>query len=473
MNHETETIKNELLGQKFFFNQENYKMLEKDSICAFFSANKFKWFKTNKTGIDILEKLQGTKTLNEIINEIAEEYELPYEICKKDIIEFCQDLIKRKIIFKDAMESKECEKPYDKIQRLYIDITNECYFTCKYCNKLVTCKKDEIKELSPGSMEKIMQKLSPWLTKSSRVCLTGGEPLLHKDLEQLLNIIIKYTKNIAIWTSGENIEQNINIIKKYCNLVFLSMDTFNQELNNEIRGKGAFETAVNAAKVCDENSIKFLHTITLNKYNVNENLEEFIPFSAKLGSLGVILNQEILIKQNNKKLKEHFNYEKNNYIQFLQAASKKILLVSSWDTKKHRGLGNNFLFLRGIDICRNSLAKIQPKINCSLGINELHISVDEEVFPCHALHIEKLKIDHINNYTLDTEKIIKTREIDKCNECYLNIICLSGCRTSGYYNNEDLYSFFNNCNFEKESLEYSVFRTMSRPLKRKVKKINT
>ena len=55
-------------------------------------------FTLNETGRAIWEKLDGTKSMVEIIEKLTEEFNAPSEDIKKDVLGLAQELLKRNII---------------------------------------------------------------------------------------------------------------------------------------------------------------------------------------------------------------------------------------------------------------------------------------------------------------------------------------------------------------------------------------
>jgi hypothetical protein len=60
-------------------------------------------FSLNKTGIMIWKKLDGSIPLKEVIQDIADDFNAPYEQIKKDVIKLVDDLLKKKLIEKNNL----------------------------------------------------------------------------------------------------------------------------------------------------------------------------------------------------------------------------------------------------------------------------------------------------------------------------------------------------------------------------------
>ena len=78
-------------------------------------------------------------------------------------------------------------------KKIYIEITNICNLKCKFCPETERIKQYmEVEEF-----EKIIKKIYKY---TKLVCLhVKGEPLLHRKLEQILEILEKYNLKANIF----------------------------------------------------------------------------------------------------------------------------------------------------------------------------------------------------------------------------------------------------------------------------------
>ena len=93
-------------------------------------------------------------------------------------------------------------------KKIYIEITNICNLKCKFCPETERAKQYMLAE----DFEKIIKKIYKY---TKLVCLhVKGEPLLHKQLEQILETLEKYNLKANITTNGTLIKNNIEVLKK-------------------------------------------------------------------------------------------------------------------------------------------------------------------------------------------------------------------------------------------------------------------
>lgn len=92
-------------------------------------------------------------------------------------------------------------------KKIYIEITNICNLKCEFC---IPCKR-ELKMISVSDFEEVVKKIHKY---TNVVALhVKGEPLLHKNLKELLSILEKYNLQANITTNGTLIKENLETLK--------------------------------------------------------------------------------------------------------------------------------------------------------------------------------------------------------------------------------------------------------------------
>ncbi len=139
-----------------------------------------------------------------------------------------------------------------KFSNLFIEMTAQnCNLKCKNCYVNVTDKKT--KDFIP--IEKVKQTLSD-MTKNELeyIHLTGAEPMLHPDFNQILRLCLKYS-SVIIHTNALNInDKKARFLRKVeeeneagNEIVFMiSIDHYKEEENDLLRGRGSFRKAIHA-----------------------------------------------------------------------------------------------------------------------------------------------------------------------------------------------------------------------------------
>mgnify|MGYP004456769941 FL=1 len=113
-----------------------------------------------------------------------------------------------------------------KFKKIYIEITNICNLNCSFCSK-----DNRIKEsISLTNMEELLKKINDY---TDYVYLhVKGEPLLHPNLKEILDLCEKYHKKVNITTNATLLKAKEKILSHPAiRQINLSVHSENQEKN--------------------------------------------------------------------------------------------------------------------------------------------------------------------------------------------------------------------------------------------------
>lgn len=171
------------------------------------------------------------------------------------------------------------------LRDLRISVTDRCNFRCDYCmprehfdSKYEFLPKDKI--ISYEEIILVIKSALPLGLKKIRI--TGGEPLIRKDISKLIKMIrdLDDSIDIAMTTNGVLLKKNIDLLKQSgLNRVTVSLDSIDEELFREITDSNfgvndvldGIESAIDAGIEVKINSVI--------KRNLNEN--QLIPLIEK------------------------------------------------------------------------------------------------------------------------------------------------------------------------------------------------
>lgn len=164
----------------------------------------------------------------------------------------------------------------------YLQVCHSCNAKCVMCsiwkNPLLG---------DTGRLHRIIDRLYAlgfeWIT------FWGGEPLLHPDIDEMLQHAKSKGLNIQIITNGSLIKEHINSITGYVDNLVVSIDSGIPEIHDKIRNKkGIFEDAVEGIKAVIQSHIHPNIEIDCTILNENaETLESIIHLSYSLGKIFV------------------------------------------------------------------------------------------------------------------------------------------------------------------------------------------
>ena len=187
-------------------------------------------------------------------------------------------------------------------KKIYIEITNICNLKCKFCPETHR----EKNSMSIEEFEKVIEKIHH---NTNLVTLhVKGEPLLHKNLEEILQILEKYNLKANITTNGTLIKEKLEILKKSKSVRQINFSihsiTQNKKLNKQylqeiFESVEALESKIISYRLWNmqslqENNINSIIIETLEEYYNVKNLKEKLlkNDSVKLKE-NLFINQDI------------------------------------------------------------------------------------------------------------------------------------------------------------------------------------
>jgi len=170
------------------------------------------------------------------------------------------------------------------------DITNRCNRNCRHC---ITADKytDEI-ECSTQERKKLVDKMEKF--GIGRIHLLGGEPLVIKNISELIDYVI--TKNIflSLNTNGFRLCDDENLAKQCSERkvgVSFSLDGVNALTHDKIRGMNSYSEVIaamnNVAKYSSSDNINAIY-MTLSQDNIHSNFEEIFRLAKEFNIYNIV-----------------------------------------------------------------------------------------------------------------------------------------------------------------------------------------
>lgn len=130
------------------------------------------------------------------------------------------------------------------LDTVYLHVTKACNLQCIYC--YFSAGKPMGKELATEEMVLVLQDIR--LLRPKRVVFTGGEPLLRRDIIELVELCksIGFKGHLCITTNGTLINDiNVQGLVHNFHEIRISIDG-PEEINDAMRGKGSFQKVMRA-----------------------------------------------------------------------------------------------------------------------------------------------------------------------------------------------------------------------------------
>lgn len=188
------------------------------------------------------------------------------------------------------MKKNETRKFY--LDQIYFYLTEGCNLACRHCWLTPKHQKDNLAypSLPVRLFKKIVEEAGP--LGLSGIKLTGGEPLLHPKIHEILAFLKARDIPLSLETNGvlctPRLAEDILSCKKP--FIAVSLDGVNAETHEHVRGiKGSFNAAVAGIKNLVKAGAKPQIIMTIMRRNV-EQLENVVRLAESIGAGSVKFN---------------------------------------------------------------------------------------------------------------------------------------------------------------------------------------
>jgi len=154
------------------------------------------------------------------------------------------------------------------------NLTFRCNLRCKYCGAFEATREG----LSTPEVLEGLDGL--WKLGSRWITFGGGEPLLHKDVGEILHHAKRRGFQVYLSTNGALIPGKTEALARVDH-VNLSLDGA-REVNDEVRGKGAFDTTLAAIAACKDLGLPASLQCVLSSYNL-DSVEDVLEIASNDG----------------------------------------------------------------------------------------------------------------------------------------------------------------------------------------------
>ena len=151
-------------------------------------------------------------------------------------------------------------KPYI----LLFTITERCNLRCSYCFGKYYSEKGE---LSYQQIKQIFKEFYDLGVR--RLGISGGEPLLHKDIDKIIKMAVNLGFEVGLNSNGILVPYHLKALRLLNNLS-ISLDGACEKTHDKYRGKGSFKKALAAVEAATLAGIPVHFCCTLTDANLNE-----------------------------------------------------------------------------------------------------------------------------------------------------------------------------------------------------------
>ncbi len=328
---------------------------------------------------------------------------------------------------------------------LYINPTRYCNLCCRHCWIAPPVKEDPGAGDGDMDMEAIIAVIRCARRLGlSQVKLTGGEPMMRKDVSEIIKYCFSKDISVIIETNGTLIDKKTaSMMARYrIAHVSISLDSASEELNDSLRGrKGAYKLAMNGIRNLISEGFSPQVILSLYRENV-EGFSAFMGLMKKLGIKDIKVNTISPVGRGAELLKKGI------------APSVEEILAFAPEVEAARRSFKGSIYL-DVPMAFKSIHEIKMAgcKKCPVK-NILGILSDGTISLCGIGYVDKRvlfgnvnkepsllkKIWEEDPFLRDMREGLPSRLKGICGMCVFKASCLGSCRAEVYYNTGDLFA---------------------------------
>jgi SynChlorMet cassette radical SAM/SPASM protein ScmF len=336
-----------------------------------------------------------------------------------------------------------------KLQTLYFYLTEGCNLRCRHCwiEPPHQSAKRQYPALEPGLLRHILDQAKP--LGLSSVKLTGGEPLMHPRIGEILEILRSEELRFNVETNGVLCTPGLarELVRSGMYHVSVSLDGADAETHEWVRGvEGCFEAALKGIRNLVAAGIRPQVIMTLMRRNVGQ-IERFVHMAESLGASSVKFN---IVQPTARGVKMHQAGE--------TLSIRELIDLGRWVDEGLARSVNMRLFY-GHPAAFRTLGRMFGRDGCGIcGIKGiLGVLADGSYALCGIGEtVQELIFGHASKDSLPDvwygDPILREiregmpRKLEGvCGDCLMKGVCLGSCIAQNYYRSRNLWAPFWYC----------------------------
>lgn len=169
------------------------------------------------------------------------------------------------------------KSPEPSLRYLELQITDKCNLRCKHC--FLETHKQSFSELSARQIHAILKEFEEM--QGLRVLITGGEPLVHRQFEEINEYLPDFLIRKVLFTNGSLLSKKI-LKRLYVNEIQISIDGL-ENAHDSLRGEGTYRLAMNAVKRAIDSGFE----VSISTMVHSKNLKDFDKMDKLFRKLGI------------------------------------------------------------------------------------------------------------------------------------------------------------------------------------------
>jgi len=308
---------------------------------------------------------------------------------------------------------------------LVAEITHRCPLHCVYCSNPLELRRAE-EELTTQDWLRVLEEAHA--LGVVQLHLSGGEPLVRRDLESVVRRGRELDFYTNLITSGAGLTRERAEALAACGLdnVQLSLQASTSDLNNWIGGRKSYQEKAEAAEIIRHSGLAFSMNVVLHRFNLDQ-LHEIIDLCAAWGAERLELANS-----------QYYGWALLNRAGLLPTKDQVLRAETVYEKKKAECKGRMELIW-----VRPDYYEPLPK-PCMGGWGQIHLIVgpDGSALPCPAASsIRTLHFENVRDFSLgwiwrESPAFNQFRGFDwmpdPCRSCDRRFQDFGGCRCQAF-----------------------------------------
>ena len=228
----------------------------------------------NETGTFIWDRLDGTRSLDQIAGDLADGFEgIDAESAATDVQAFAAELSAQGFVQPAPASTAPpvAQIDFDDApKQVDVSVTGRCNAKCTYC--FYADEMEQRLDLPTDAWLAFFDELGSLAVRS--VCLSGGEVFTRPDLWTLIDRAIDNRMRYSLLSNGTLVDDAIvaRLLERRTRLdsIQVSIDGSCAEIHDASRGRGSFEKALRGLRLLKQAGLPVTSRVTINRHNVGD-----------------------------------------------------------------------------------------------------------------------------------------------------------------------------------------------------------
>jgi SynChlorMet cassette radical SAM/SPASM protein ScmF len=349
-------------------------------------------------------------------------------------------------VLRDDAARETAVRAVPPLNTLYFYLTEGCNLRCRHCwiEPPHQSEKRQYPALDPALFRHILQQAGPLGLTS--VKLTGGEPLMHPQIGEILEILRQEKLRFNMETNGVLCTPELarELVRSGLGYISVSLDGADAETHEWIRGvKGCFDAAIGGIGNLVAAGIRPQVIMTIMRRNVDQ-IEDVVRLAESLGAASVKFN---IVQPTARGVKMHEAGE--------TLSVREIVRLGEW-VENELSTGTKLLLHYSHPVVFRPLGKMYGREGSGCGICNVHRILGVLGNGSYALcgigeTVPELVFGHAGKDTLadvwscnpvlrEIREGLPHRLGGICGDCLMKGLCLGSCIAQNYYKDRNLWA---------------------------------